>query len=106
MADLAGALEVARMLAHGILALNVEELLERLCLDPADPFRRDRELAGLVFLDVALLDKQLDQIGIVVIEMFELPEDVVAVLEQMLGELVEECVRAQRAEWLRAVKLG
>lgn len=103
---LAGALEFGRVLARHVLLCRGEQLFERLILHPADAARRDPDAAFLVFFEVAFLDEHAQDIVVGFVHALELAQDVVAVLEQKLGQLVERRVGRQRLELLRAVPAG
>ena len=60
---LPGASELRFVLAELVLAGDVEQFFEGFVLDPLDAFGRDEKPAFLVFLDVALFDEQIDQVG-------------------------------------------
>ena len=84
-----------------------KRLVERPLLDAADPLGADLPLPLAVALDQPLLLDQLDDVGlVVVVELVEVAEDLVAVVEHVLGELVEGLLGRLRLELLRAVPAG
>ena len=92
--------------AQRIAAERLEQVVERLVLDAPHPSRRDPPLALLVLLDQAFLLDQLDDLGHLVLEIVHVAQDLVAVLQQVFGELIEDLVGRLREELLRAVPLG
>ena len=94
------------MAAERVAAEGLEQVVERLVLDAADPLGRDPPLALEVLLDQAFLLDQLDDLGHLVLEVVHVAEDALAVLHQVFGELVEDLVGRLREELLRAVPLA
>ena len=93
--------------AERVALEGLEQVVERLVLDRAgSPSGVTRHLPSLVLLDQAFLLDQLDDLGHLVLEVVEVAEDLVAVLEHVFGELVEDLVGRLRQELLRAVPLG
>src|ERR1043166_7298678 len=101
--DGAGAFEVGGMFAERVLALDVEEFVKSVGFDAFDSARSDGVFAFLVLFDVAFLEKHLQKVGIVFVEVFELPQDVIAIFEEVLGDFVEDSVGGQWAKLLRAI---
>ena len=71
---------------------NVKRILPRVAFLESNPrFARveiRNEFSLLVFFEIAFLDKEFYQVGVLVVEVFKLAQDVIAVFEQMLGDLV------------------
>jgi len=62
--------------------------------------------ALIVFFEVALLEKKLDEFRVLVVEMINLTQNVVAIFEEVLGDLVEDIVGGEGPELLGTVPFG
>ncbi len=106
MDGLAGTAELGVVLAELVLAGDLKEFFERLVLDAPNAFGRDEVFPFGVLLDVAPLDQHVDDVGMLLFPLVEVVHHLVAPVEHVLGQFVEDLVGRLRAELLGTVELG
>ena len=78
------------VLADRVALEGLEQVRQGRFLDPANPLGADLILPLAVLLDQAFLLDQVDEVlHVLVLDVVEVPEDLVAVLHQVFGNLVE-----------------
>ena len=89
---LAGPAEFGLVLAELVLAGDLEEFFQRLCFDSPNAFGRDEVFPFGVLFDVAPLDQHVDNVGVLFLPLVEVVHDLVAPVEHVLGQFVEDII--------------
>ena len=97
---LARAAKIGLVLAHLGFEGDVEELLQRLVLNPENPLRGNDVFPLGVLVDVSLFDQHLDDVRMILFPLVEVIEHVIAIVEQVIAKLVEQLVGRLRRKLL------
>jgi len=85
--------------------VRLKQFLERLRPRPPDRLGSDPELPLFIPLEKALLHQQLKRLGIPLLQLGELIKDLLAVVHEVVVQLLKQGVRRLRGERLTAVPL-